>query len=114
MSDPKYFIKNGALYHEDNYELPDDEPLMIFRGKDVGSIIAILAYIEMLEGETYNSVIESHYLSSIERLDAFYNYQINNPELQSVGCSNANHGDAEHYLELAKCKLKQLGVYKNG
>ena len=33
MSDPKYFARGDKMYHEDGYELPSDEPLMVFRGQ---------------------------------------------------------------------------------
>jgi hypothetical protein len=48
MSDPKYFAKDGDFYHEDGYKLPEEEPIMIFRGKDIGSLDAICEYVEML------------------------------------------------------------------
>ena len=60
MSDPKYISKDGFLYHIDGYKLPDDEPLMVFRGKDIGSLDAICEYIEMLEDQPQNKVIVSH------------------------------------------------------
>jgi len=87
MSDPKYPVVDGKMSHIDGYVLPEDEPTMVFRGKDIGSLMAICEYVEMLEEQPQNPVIVSHRVSSLERLQAFYDYQMQNPDLQSVGCS---------------------------
>jgi hypothetical protein len=105
MSDPKYTPKADGLYHEDGYKLPDDEPLMILRGKDVGALDSIVAYIEMLEDQPRNKTIHSHMLSSLERLQSFYYYQVNNPDLNSVGCSRRSHAAAAGFILRAKRKL---------
>ena len=97
------------MYHEDGYELPSDEPLMVFRGKDIGSLDAICEYIEMLQDQPQNKTVVSHLESSTERLKAFYLYQINNPELQSVGCSQKAHEGVSRFLTRAKDLLNQLG-----
>ena len=109
MSDPKYFAKGGKMYHEDGYELPSDEPLMVFRGKDIGSLDAICEYVEMLQDQPQNKTVVSHLESSTERLKAFYLYQINNPELQSVGCSQKAHEGVSRFLTRAKDLLDHLG-----
>ena len=101
MSDPKYISKDGFLYHIDGYKLPDDEPLMVFRGKDIGSLDAICEYIEMLEDQPQNKVIVSHLISSVERLYSFYSYQKNNPELNSVGCSQKAHDGVTRFFNRA-------------
>ena len=108
--DPKYLARNSKIYHVDGYELPEEEPLMIFRGKDVGSLIAIYEYICMLEDQPQNKTIVSHLESSLERLSVFYHYQINNPHLQSVGCSMRSHDRYRMFLDFAKRKLHDHGV----
>lgn len=102
MSDPKYPIIDGRMNHVSGYVLPEDEPTMVFRGKDIGSLSAICEYIEMLEEQPQNITIVSHRASSLERLRAFYEYQVNNPELQSVGCSRRAHDGGAAFLLRAK------------
>ena len=108
MSDPKYFVSAGKIYHESGYQLPDDEPLMVFRGKDIGSLDAICEYIEMLLEQPQNKTIASHLESSTERLRAFYAYQIEHPEMQSVGCSQRAHEGVSRFLMRAECLISFL------
>lgn len=110
MADPKYTPTDSGIMHEDGYMIPNDEPLMIFRGKDIGSLSAIVDYIEMLQDQPLTPTIDSHLKSSAERLLAFYNYQVLNPDLQSVGCSRRSHADAVLFLSMAKNKLVELGL----
>lgn len=107
MSDPKYSSKIGStsMYHIDGYKIPDDEPLMVLRGKDVGALMAIYDYISMLEDQPQNKTITSHLKSSLERLKSFYDYQIDNPDLQSVGCSRKSHTDTHLFILMAEEKL---------
>jgi len=105
--DPKYRAIKDSLYHVDGYQLPPDEPLMIFRGKDIGSLVAIVEYVEMLEEQTFNNTINSHLESALERLNTFYRYQVENPELQSVGCSRKSHDNYFLFLKIAEAKLKE-------
>ena len=111
MSDPKYTPKANGIMHEDGYMLPDDEPLMILRGKDIGALNNIIDYIEMLQEQIPQTpTIVSHLKSSSERLLAFYNYQVDNPELQSVGCSRRSHVDSLYFIGRAAKKLTELGL----
>jgi len=109
MSDPKYKSTDKGIYHEDGYLIPSDEPLMIMRGKDIGALDSIVSYIEMLQDQAATPTIESHLISSSERLLAFYEYQVGNPELQSVGCSRRSHTDSLFFLRRARDKLVELG-----
>ena len=111
MSDPKYTPTENGIMHEDGYMLPDDEPLMILRGKDIGALNNIVDYIEMLQEQVPQTpTIVSHLKSSSERLLAFYNYQVDNPELQSVGCSRRSHVDSLYFIGRAAKKLTELGL----
>ncbi len=102
MPDPKYTPAADGIYHEDGYKLPDDEPLMILRGKDIGALHSIISYVEMLEDQPQNKTIVSHLLSSLERLKAFHDYQVKNPHLQSVGCSRRSHTRSFGFLLKAR------------
>ena len=114
MSDPKYSFKDGDLIHEDGYTVPRDEPLMIFRGKDIGALSAIVDYIEMLEDQIpMTPTIVSHIASASERLVAFYLYQYNNKHLQSVGCSQRSHTDSIYFMKRAKAKIEELNIDLN-
>jgi hypothetical protein len=114
MGDPKYPVKNGKINHIDGYELPEDEPIMVFRGKDIGSLAAICEYLEMLEEQPQNSTIVSHRESSIERLESFYIYQKNNPDLQSVGCSRRAHSGGSAFLLRAQRVLGRNKKWLDG
>ena len=102
MSDPKYPVRGGLMYHIDGYQIPTTEPTMVFRGKDIGSLDAICEYIEMLEDQPKNTTIYSHMMSSLERLSTFYTYQKNNPELNSVGCSQRAHEGVTRFFARAE------------
>jgi hypothetical protein len=111
MSDPKYKPTNEGIMHEDGYMLPDNEPLMILRGKDIGALNNIVDYIEMLQEQMPQSkTILSHLESSTERLVAFYKYQYENPDLQSVGCSKRSHIDSIFFMKRAKNKIIELNM----
>ena len=111
MADPKYTPTDSGIMHEDGYMIPSDEPLMIMRGKDIGALNSIVDYIEMLQEQIPQTpTIVSHLKSSSERLVAFYDYQIQNPDLQSVGCSQRSHTDSVFFLGRAKRKLEELGL----
>ena len=115
MSDPKYTPVGDKIQHEDGYFLPDDEPLMILRGKDIGALNNIVDYIEMLQEQNQKKeTIISHLESSTERLLAFYKYQRDNPHLQSVGCSRRNHDESGYFMVRAERKLVELGVDIDG
>ena len=110
MADPKYKPTAKGIMHEDGYMIPNDEPLMILRGKDIGALNNIVDYIEMLQEQIPQTpTIVSHLASSTERLVAFYKYQVENPELQSVGCSRRSHADSLFFIGRAARKLKELG-----
>lgn len=109
MGDPKYTFSDDGIRHVDGYLIPEDEPLMILRGKDIGALNAIVDYIEMLEDQIPRTpTIISHLESSYERLVAFYRYQFDNKHLQSVGCSHRSHVDSLFFMERANQTIKRL------
>ena len=82
MNDPKYDILEGKLWHRAGaYAVPDEEPVMIIRGKDPVAIRMIEAYIA-------SNPDEAHVQSATERLNAFREYQEKYPERARSGCHN--------------------------
>jgi len=116
MNDPKYLPTDSGIRHiSGDYLIPEDEPIMILRGKDIGALSAICDYIDMLQDQDMTKTIRDHLASSSERLVAFYRYQRRNPDLQSVGCSRVQHSTSSAMLNAALVKieeLKELGILK--
>lgn len=84
MNDPKYTIRDGRLWHiEGDYPIPDDEPVMVLRGKDPVALYAIACYAN-------SHTCEAHIRSSHERLDAFKAFQSANPDRVNTDCTKNN------------------------
>lgn len=105
VHDPKYrFGSEDAVYHRSGgYFLPDDEPLVLFRGKDVGTLVALDAYQRFMEyvsthadTEHARSVAQAHADSIKERLTAISAYQKDNPERTGLGCHTCSPGEGPH------------------
>jgi hypothetical protein len=105
MHDPKYkFGSEDAVFHRSGkYFLPDDEPLVLFRGKDVGTLIALEAYQRFMQHVSVNAdtehareVARAHADSISERLDAIATFQRENPERAGLGCHTCPPGVAPH------------------
>jgi hypothetical protein len=80
MNDPKYDIRDGRLWHrEGKYYVPEEEPVMILRGKDPQALVMIAMYV-LTAGD------EAHRISATERRDAFRAYQERYPERTKIGC----------------------------
>ncbi len=87
MNDPKYTIRDGRLWHiGGNYAVPEEEPIMILRGKDPIALAMIRTYLE-------SGVDAGHRESATERLMAFSEYQERYPARTRQGCHM--HGDGE-------------------
>ena len=86
----KYLFKDGGIYHEDGYRVPDDEPVLVFRSKDLGSLAAITAYLDMLCEQHPSEAIKSHLLSMLRLSEAVNEYQHRN-DVKSVTCSLEAH-----------------------
>lgn len=86
MSDPKYLFPGGIEHATGGYPLPDDEPLMLFRGKDVGTPAAIRGYIDWLETKEQTALVVEHLATANERLSTIVQWQTDNPNRIGVGC----------------------------
>jgi len=80
--DPKYEFKDGRLWHrKSNYFIPDDEPVMVLRGKDQVSISAIEAYIKTMQSVVPQTEFTQQHIDSVtERLNAFKSFQEQYPQ----------------------------------
>jgi len=82
LNDPKYDIRKGKLWHrEGKYFVPDEEPVMILRGKDPVALKMIETYISCCDDV-------HHVKSATERLLSFSKYQATYPERTVIGCHN--------------------------
>lgn len=88
--DPKYDFVDGRIWNRNGgYFLPDDEPVMVLRGKDQASLAAIFGYIECLEKQPQTPHVLEHIRTSRERLNAFFEFQTSKPERTGIGCTVA-------------------------
>ena len=88
--DPKYDFQHGKIWNRNGgYYLPDDEPVMVLRGKDQACLAAIFGYIECLEKQAQTKHVMEHIGTARERLNAFFVFQNANPERSGIGCTVA-------------------------
>ncbi len=87
MNDPKYGIRDGKLFHKQGgYDVPDEEPVMVLRGKDPVALAMIRLYLD-------SGVDEGHRASATERLEAFAAYQKKYPARTRQGCHLHSPGE---------------------
>jgi hypothetical protein len=99
--DPKYqFGADDAAFHRaGNYYLPEDEPLVLFRGKDVGTLVALDAYrgfmeyvADHAETEHAREVARAHAVSISERIETIKRFQLEHPDRTGLGCHTCPAG----------------------
>lgn len=116
--DPKYDFVGGRIWNRNgNYFLPDDEPVMVLRGKDQACLAAIFGYIECLEKQAQTKHVLEHIKTSRERLGVFFEFQTKNPERAGIGCtvaeklqvaSNIFHAGKAFEIEAAAAELSMV------
>ena len=75
--DPKYGIKDNKLVNmKTGKPIPDDEPVMLFRAKDINASDAIHSYAEECSNK-------KHVVAVMERWQAFSDFCDNNEEIMS-------------------------------
>jgi hypothetical protein len=75
--DPKYGIKDNKLVNmKTGKPIPDDEPVMLFRAKDINASDAIHSYAEECSNK-------KHVAAVMERWQAFSDFCDNNEEIMS-------------------------------
>lgn len=110
--DPKYQLgeDDRVLHRAGGYYLPADEPLVVFRGKDVGTLVALDAYKAFMEyvaehadTEHAREVARAHALSINERIQKIRQFQLDHPERTGLGCHTCPPGvgpaDIREHLE---------------
>jgi hypothetical protein len=99
--DPKYQLgDDDRVFHRaGGYYLPDDEPLVVFRGKDVGTLVAMEAYLRFMEyvadrADTQHAreVARAHASSIGERIETIRQFQLDHPERTGLGCHTCPPG----------------------
>ena len=105
MHDPKYrFGSEDTVFHRSGgYFLPDDEPLVLFRGKDVGTLVALEAYLRFMEHVSQHAdtdaareVATAHAESITERLEVIATFQREHPDRAGLGCHTCPPGVGPH------------------
>lgn len=92
-TDKYLFARNGdgiSMYHPSGYQVPDHEPILIFRAKDVGVLAAIAAYLDMLCEQEPSATIRDHILSMLDVTDSILEYQSDH-SIKSVTCPVKAH-----------------------
>lgn len=101
--DPKFrFGADDRIIHrQDGSVVPDDEPVMLLRGKDEVALRAIAYYVQIMESYPDSSLARDHAATARERLDTIKTWQKMNPDRTGMGChSCADHSHREHLPEL--------------
>lgn len=107
MHDPKYKLgEDDRVFHRSGgYYLPEDEPVVLFRGKDVGTLVALTAYREFMDyvaqhadTEHAREVARAHAASIAERFDTIRTYQEAHPERTGLGCHTCPPGVTPHAI----------------
>lgn len=87
--EPKYKIEKGKIVNRaDGIAIPDNEPVFIFRAKDIKAAYAIECYSLMLNEGVHKQVV-------LERFEDFKRYQQENKNLCGIpdsdeSCLKAN------------------------
>ena len=79
-NDPKYnFVGNRIFNAQSDRPIPDDEPCMVFRARDIWAVYAIESYLSDIElgiGEEDTP----HVTAVKERIAAFYKFAKDHPD----------------------------------
>ena len=79
-----------SMYHPSGYLIPNEEPILIFRAKDLGVLAAMTAYLDMLVEQELSTTIRDHLISMLNVGAAITEYQTHK-EVRSVTCSVKAH-----------------------
>ena len=72
--EPKYKIENGKIVNRASGEaIPDDEPIMIFRARDIHARATLMHYFTRVNNENHASVV-------LDRLQDFQKFRTDHPD----------------------------------
>ena len=102
MQDPKFrFGRDDVIYRHDGGEsIPADEPVVLLRGKDQVTVLAILKYIEVMEQFPDSKLAREHAESMSERLRVISLWQVRNPDRVGMGCHSCADPSCREKLDL--------------
>lgn len=73
-NDPKYLFKDGKIFNRVNGEvIPAEEPVMVFRGRDIHALNVINHYHNLCEDDEHKIAVE-------KRFNEFLEFSNNHPE----------------------------------
>jgi len=81
-NDPKYDFHAGGIINEASQErIPDDEPVMVFRARDLYAFDAINEYLNVLKKAKHEGAhIDDAHIEAVQgRLEAFAVFRAANP-----------------------------------
>jgi hypothetical protein len=82
--DPKFDIENGKLINARSAKpIPDDEPVFIFRAKDVHAMQALADYAHRCKSAEHTQVV-------LDRMAAFKDFSQSHPERMKEPDTHAN------------------------
>lgn len=85
------------MFHPSGYQIPDEEPVLIFRAKDLGVLSAISAYMNMLIDQDPSQTIKDHIQSMLLVTENILEYQ-ETKNVKSITCSIQAHKSTVKYL----------------
>lgn len=86
--DPKYEWRNGRVWNvQGGYYIPDDEPVMLFRGKSAELPRLVQTYIDLLQTQEQTPAVIEHIESARRHLETIKKFQAEHPERVGLGCS---------------------------
>lgn len=76
MQEPKYQFQDGRIINRASGQaIPLDEPVMVFRGRDIHAVALLSAYLDAIQGGP------SQHIRAVEaRLAAFQNFALTHPD----------------------------------
>lgn len=87
--EPKYDVANGRIVNRDSGEaIPDDEPVFIFRARDVHAVDALHGYLM--------HVMDAHHMGCVSRrIDDFKRFAAEHPDRMKEPDTASSNAEAQ-------------------